>query len=111
MIAATRIESGPTMRAARVALQVGVDGELRAAVTTENSLVVPFGARPGFDGMASQGVVTVLTSIKMAAALHFDGDDIEWGVVVEAAGLGIEVETADFWSSQRHRVAQWQKQA
>ena len=90
------------MRAAGVGLQVGVDGELRAAITAEDSLVVPFGRGPWFNGMARQGVVAVLASVEVAAAFHFDGDDVERGVVVEAASLGIEVETADVWGLRSH---------
>ena len=42
--------------------------------------------------------MAVFAGVVGGAAFHFDGDDVEWGVVVKAAGLGVEVEAADFRS-------------
>jgi hypothetical protein len=36
--------------------------------------------------------VAIFAGIVDAAAFHFDGDDVGGAMVVEAAGLGIEVE-------------------
>jgi len=39
--------------------------------------------------------VAVFASVVDAAALHLDGDDVGGGVVMEAAGLRIEVEAVN----------------
>jgi hypothetical protein len=52
--------------------------------------------------MGGEGLVAVFAGVVDAAAFHFDGDDVERGVVMEAAGLGIELEAADFGDEWRH---------
>ncbi len=39
--------------------------------------------------------MTVFAGVKEAAAGHLDGDDVEGGVVVEAAGLLVQLEAVD----------------
>ncbi len=46
--------------------------------------------------MAGQGIVAIFAGIVRRAAFHFDGDNVEWGVIVEAARLRIEIDAADF---------------
>lgn len=41
--------------------------------------------------------MTVFAGVVEAAAFHFDGDDVERGMVMKAAGLEIEIQAADFW--------------
>jgi len=41
--------------------------------------------------MARERVVAIFAGVVGPAAFHFDGDYVEWRVVVEAAGLGVEV--------------------
>jgi hypothetical protein len=41
--------------------------------------------------MAGESDVAVLAGVKKTAALHLDGDDIQRGMVVEAASLRIEL--------------------
>lgn len=65
-------------------------------------MFVEFGRGPGFNGVIGESVVAVFAGVEEAAALHFDGDDVERGMVVEAAGLGIEMEAVDIWSEGRH---------
>ena len=91
MVAAARVEGGLTSWAARVAFEVGGDCQLGAAGSTKNGLLVPIGVGPDFNRMAREGIVAMLAGVVDAAAFHFDGDDVERGVVVEAAGLGVEV--------------------
>lgn len=91
VIAAGGVEGGVAGGAAGVGLEVGGDGEGGAAHTAEDGWFVEFGWGPGFDGMAGEGVVAVFAGVEEAAAFHFDGDDIERGMVVKAAGLGIEI--------------------
>jgi hypothetical protein len=90
--------------AAGVALQVLGDGEFGAAGSAEDGRLVPFGLRPELDGMAGESQVAILAGVIEPAAIHLDGDDVGRAVVVEAAGLGIEVEAADLWSFWGHGV-------
>ncbi|HMD09472.1 MAG TPA: hypothetical protein VKH63_18220 [Candidatus Acidoferrum sp.] len=48
--------------------------------------------------------MAILAGVVDAAAFHFDGDDVEWGVVMEAAGLGIEVQAEDFGGEWGHGI-------
>lgn len=104
MIAAGGVEGGMAVGAAGVGLEVGGDGEFGAAGSAEDGLEVPIGLRPGFEGMIGQGGVAIFAGIVDAATFHFDGDDVERGVVVEAASLGVEAEAADFGSGGRHAI-------
>lgn len=90
MIAAGGIEGGVAHRAARVGLEVGGDSEDGAAGAAKDGRFVEFGGGPGREGMFGQGVVAVCAGVKEAAAFHFDGHDVQGGMVVEAAGLRIE---------------------
>ena len=45
--------------------------------------------------MIREGDVAVFASVVDAAAFHPDGDDVGGGVVMEAAGLRIEVEAVN----------------
>ncbi|MGB9466881.1 MAG: hypothetical protein WBR10_17370 [Candidatus Acidiferrum sp.] len=40
--------------------------------------------------------MAVFAGVVGGAAFHFDGDDVGGTAVVKAAGLGVEVEAADF---------------
>jgi hypothetical protein len=91
MVAASRVEGGMAHGANRVAFEVGGDCQLGAAGSAKNGLVVPFGLGPDFHRMSGEGVVAILAGEVDAAAFHFDGDDVERRVVVEAAGLRVEV--------------------
>jgi hypothetical protein len=52
--------------------------------------------------MVGEGVVAVFAGVEEAAAFHFDSDDVERRVVMETAGLGIEIQAADIGSGWRH---------
>jgi hypothetical protein len=41
--------------------------------------------------VVGEGDVAVFAGVVDAAALHFDGDDVERGMVVKAASLRIEI--------------------
>lgn len=45
--------------------------------------------------MIGESDVAVFAGVEEAATFQFDGDDIERRMVVEAAGLRIEIETVD----------------
>lgn len=72
------------------------------AGAAEDGWGIPCGARPGLDGVIGEGFVTVLAGVVEAAAGHLDGDDVERGVVVETAGLRVELEAVDFWRVMGH---------
>jgi hypothetical protein len=98
------IEGGVAVGADGGGLEVGGDRELGAAGAAENGLVLPLGWGPEFDGVMGESLVAIFASVVGGAAFHFDGNDIGGAVVVEAAGLGIEIETADFEGEWRHVV-------
>jgi len=102
VVAAGGVEGGLASGAAGVAREVLGDGKFGAAGSAEDGWVMPFGLWPDLDGMAGEGDVAILAGVVEAAALHLDGDDVHEAVVVEAAGLGIEVQAADFGSVCRH---------
>jgi hypothetical protein len=102
MVAASGVESGLAGGAAELALEILGDGEFDAAGPAEDGRLVPFGLRPDLDRMTGEGNMAILAGVVEAAALHLDGDDVGGAVVVEAAGLGIEVEAADVWSFCGH---------
>ena len=102
VVAACGIEGSVAGRAARVGTEVGGDGERGAAGAAQDGLLVEFGGGPGLNRMAGESVVAVLAGVKKTAALHLDGDDVQRGMVVDAAGLRIELETEDFWVLGAH---------
>lgn len=74
------------------------------AAAAEDSFLVPFGLGPEFDGVVGQCVVAVFAGVVDAAAFHFDGDDVQRGLVMDAAGLRIEIQPADFRNSCGHWI-------
>lgn len=106
VVSAGGIEGGVAGRAAGVGLEVGGDGQLGAAGAAEDGWVVPFGLRPDLDGMVGKGIVAVFAGVIDAAALHFDGNDVERRMVMKAAGLRIEIQAADFWSGWKHGMCE-----
>lgn len=96
VVAAGGVERGVARGAAGVALEVSGDREDGTAGAAEDGGFLPFGLGPGFEGMVGEGVMAIFAGVEEAAAFHFDGDDVERGLVVEAAGLRIEMEAEDF---------------
>ncbi len=69
-----------------------------SADATEYRVRVPLGGGPNANRMSRQGVVTIFAGIKYAAAFHLDGDDVHRQMVVSAARLGIDVDSANvYW--------------
>jgi len=97
VVAASGVEGSLAGGAAGVALQVLGDGEFGVAGSAEDGRLVPFGIGPDLGGMPGEGNMAILAGVIEAAAPHLDGDDVGGAVVVEAAGLGIEVQSADVW--------------
>lgn len=102
VIAAGRVEGGVAVRAAGIAREIVGDGESCAASAAEDGGFVEFGMRPRFERMAREGVVAIVASVEEAAAAHLDGDDVESRVVMEAAGLRVEVEAVNERRGRRH---------
>ncbi len=98
VVPASGIERGRADRAARLALQVFGNRQLCAACSTQNGFLIPFAARPNLDGMTCERDMAVFAGIVGGAALHFDGDDVRVRMVVQATGLGIEIQSTDLWS-------------
>ena len=96
MVAAGRVERSGAMRAARVASEIGGNGECAATGAAEDGGFVPLGLRPRLEGMSGECVVAVFTSVEKAAAAHFDGDDVGGRMVVQATRLRVEAQAVDF---------------
>ncbi|MGB8475156.1 MAG: hypothetical protein WCE61_13815 [Candidatus Acidiferrum sp.] len=102
VVAAARVERSVAVWAAGVAIEVSGDREYGTAGAAEDGWFEPFGYGPGLERMVGKGVVAVFAGVIEAAAFHFDGDDVERRVVMEAAGLWIEIQAVDFWNGRRH---------
>ena len=103
VVAAGGVERGLARRAAEVGVEIDGNGEFGAAGTAEDGWFEPIGLRPRLEAMVGEGIMAVFASVIESAALHFDGDDVERGMVVKAAGLRIEIQAVDFWNGRRHR--------
>ena len=105
VVPACGIERRRTDGAARFALQVFANGQICAAGSAQNGLLVEFAAWPNLDGMAGERDVTVLAGVVCGAALHFDGDDVGGRMVVQATRLRIEMQPVYVWSFRIGRRA------
>jgi len=76
VVPACGIEGRRTDGAARFASQVFANGQLCAAGSAQNGLLVEFAEWPHLDGMPGERDVAVLAGVVRAAALHFDGDNV-----------------------------------
>lgn len=95
MVATGGIEVGVAVRTLRIRLKVGGDRHCIPAGPAKDGVIVPLGYRPDLDGMIGKGYVAILAGVEKTAALHADGDDVAGSVVVEAAGLRVEVDAED----------------
>ena len=102
VVAAGGVKGGVAVRAAGIAREIVGDGKSCAASAAENGGFVEFGMRPGFERMAGEGVVAILAGIEEAAAAHLDRDDVECGMVMETAGLRVEMQTEHFRNGWMH---------
>lgn len=103
MVFAAGIEARAASWALRSTLQIFIDGKFSSARSAEHSFAVPLRARPNGKFVARQFNVAIFAGVVNAAALHFDGDDIECAAVVPAAGLRVEINSADFGTC-RHLI-------
>lgn len=97
VVTAGWIERSGTVRAARIAVQISVDGKRRAAGTAQNRLFLPLCLRPRSERMIRERVVTVFARVEEAAAAHFDGDDVGRLVIVGATRFRIETKPVNAW--------------
>lgn len=94
VIATAGVEMPVAVWAAELAVHVLVDGQFRAAGTTENCFLVPFAGRPNFNRMIGESFVTILASVVDATTFHLDGDDVRGTVIVLAARLRVKIDAA-----------------
>lgn len=94
VIATAGVEMPVAVWAAELAVHVLVDGQFRAAGTTENCFLVPFASRPNFNRMIGESFVTILASVVDATTFHLDGDDVRGTVIVLAARLRVKIDAA-----------------
>ena len=97
MIAATGIEAGFAGWALVVAAYVLRGGELVAADSAEDCLLVPFVAWPYLDRVICEIVVAVFAGVVGIATLHLDRDDIYRLVVVSTTSLSIKIDPVHRW--------------
>lgn len=100
VVAAGRIERGAADGAAGRTLEIFVNRHPCATGTTEDCFLMPFAARPGFDGMAGKRDVAVFAGVVDPAAFHFDGDDVRRFMVVQTTRLRIQMQSGNRWSFQ-----------
>ena len=96
VVAAARVEGGLAVGTAAIGVEVFVDGEFGFADSAQDGWSLPFVLGPDFGWMACQRGVAIDAGVVGAAASHLHGDDVFFGVVVTATGVGIEVEAVDF---------------
>ncbi len=94
MIAAPGIETLTAIRAARFAMHILMYGQLRAAGPAEYRLLLPLALRPDLERVTSERIVAFLASVIHTAALHLDRDDVRRPVVMLAARLRIQLDSA-----------------
>jgi hypothetical protein len=97
VVATARVEGLVARWAARVALHVLTDGQLRAARAAEYGFLIPFVGWPNLDRMSGEGIVAILAGIVNAATFHLDGEDVRGTVIMLAAGLRVEMDATYVW--------------
>lgn len=90
VIAAARIERRLAGGAAAVAGQVLMHAHLQAASAAKYGGLVPLRPWPHLGRVIGKRVMALAAGVVDSAAAQLDGDDIQWTVIVGAAGLGIE---------------------
>jgi len=103
MLAAAWIKGRIAIWARIAARHVLRDAQLISAGAAEHRRLVPFRLQPDLDWMSSQSLVTLFASVMDAAALHLDGDDVEFGSIVSAARHGVEINAENLRARKLHR--------
>jgi hypothetical protein len=103
--AASRIELLATTWAARLALHVLMDGQLRATGTTEYRSLIPFSLGPDLEWVIGERSVAIFAGIVNATTLHPDGDNVSGSVIVLATSLRTKIDATNFWKSRNHRAS------
>jgi hypothetical protein len=105
MTAASRIELLAATWAARLALHVLMDGQLRATGTTEHCWLIPFNLGPDLEWVIGERSVAIFAGIVNATTLHLDGDNVSGPVIVHALSLRTKIDATNFWKSRNHRAS------
>lgn len=91
MVGATGVEGGLAMWAGTVAAQVTGDAEGAMTAPAIDGFGLEFSFGPDLGGVAGGFVVALDASVKLAAALMLDGNNVALGVVVSALGTLVHV--------------------
>ena len=102
VIAATWIEPGRAFWTYVGAFKVVANAEFRTAGAAKHRGLVPLPARPHFNRMAGQRIMTISTRIVDTTTLHLNCDDVRWRVVVRAAGVRVQVDAVHLGSRIGH---------
>jgi hypothetical protein len=98
---AARIERRTAFRTGVIARQILVDRQFRSARAADYGTRIVLVAVPLLQRVIGEGVMAVLARVVLAAAAEFDGDDVQIGVVVGAAGLGVCANAQDLRADGR----------
>lgn len=93
VVSAPWIEFLAATGAARFALHVLMDGQLHAASSAKDCLLLPLALGPNLDRVAGERLMAFLARIINAAALHLDRDDVHRPAIMLAARLRIQIDS------------------
>jgi hypothetical protein len=102
MVSTSRVELLPARWASIVAPHVLQNGQLGPACTAKYCLLVPFTLWPSLDLVIGERGVAVFARIVDTAALHLDGNNVGWPVIVFATCLRVDVDAKHFWKTRNH---------
>jgi hypothetical protein len=95
MPGAARIEFAGTSWASGCAAEIFRDRQLMAACSAQNCFRISLIAEPNGRWVISLSRMTFEAREPLTAAFEFDRDYIEFAMPVDAAGVGIDIDTAD----------------
>jgi hypothetical protein len=104
VVSTSGIEPLMAYRAARFALHVLMDGQLRAASSAKYCVLVPLDLRPNLDRVIGERCMAIFASIVNATTFHLYSDDIGGSVIMRATSLRIEIDAAHVRMIWKHGV-------
>lgn len=90
------------MRTYLVTEQIFVYGHLVPAHAAQHCGLMPLGGWPDFNRVIGQSVMALFARVVKAATVHLDRNDINWGVVVIASCLRVDIYPKNFRRSEFH---------
>jgi hypothetical protein len=76
VMAAAWIELCFAHRTHALRVEILLNGQLSSTGPAQDSLLIPFGAKPDFSRMVGQGIMAIPAGVENAAALHFYRYDV-----------------------------------